>query len=269
MARDEHNRNARREVLKKVLRGAGLMGLGGAVWGGMAIKLKASGAVLRPPGAIEEINFIKACIRCGNCVEACPYDTLKLATPDDGVAIGTPYFTPRSIPCYMCPDVPCVPPCPSGALDVKMIPKQNKSTGDIDPDINKARMGVAMIDEKSCLAFWGIQCDACYRVCPLIGHAITLGFRHNERTGKHAILEPHIHNDVCTGCGLCEHACVTEKAAVFVLPRQLATGKVGDHYIKGWEPSDEERMKMPEESVKETNHPEDILNDWEDLLKDE
>ena len=37
MARDEHNRNARREVLKKVLRGAGLMGLVGAIWGGMAI----------------------------------------------------------------------------------------------------------------------------------------------------------------------------------------------------------------------------------------
>jgi ferredoxin-type protein NapG len=269
MAKNQDIKKSRREVLKSALRGAGLLGLGGAVWGTTAIKLKASDAVLRPPGAIEEKDFIKACIRCGNCVEACPYDTLMLATLGDNIALGTPYFVPRSIPCYMCPEVPCITPCPSGALDINMIPKQNASGETTEPDINKARMGVAVIDEKSCLAFWGIQCDVCYRVCPLIGEAITLEFKRNECTGRHAILEPHIHNDICTGCGLCEHACVTEKAAVFVLSRQIATGNVGTHYIKGWEKTDEDRMEIPVEDESTTTSPEDILNDWEDLLKDE
>ena len=252
-----------------MFRGAGLLGLGGAVWGTAAAKLKASELTLRPPGAIDEKDFVKACIRCGTCVEACPYDTLKLATIDDNTAIGTPYFEPRNIPCYMCIDVPCVPVCPSGALDVKSIPKEVEGITTEIPDINKSKMGIAVIDPGTCLAFWGIQCDACYRVCPLIGEAISLEFTRNERTGKHAFLKPVINGDACTGCGLCEHACVTEKAAIFVLPRSVATGKVGEHYIKGWEKEDEERLKNLKEKSSNEDKPEDILNDWEELLEDD
>ncbi len=246
-----------------------MLGLGGAVWGTAAAKLKASELTLRPPGAIDEKDFVKACIRCGTCVEACPYDTLKLATIDDNTAIGTPYFEPRDIPCYMCIDVPCVPVCPSGALDVKSIPKEVEGITTEIPDINKSKMGIAVIDPGTCLAFWGIQCDACYRVCPLIGEAISLEFTRNERTGKHAFLKPVINGDACTGCGLCEHACVTEKAAIFVLPRSVATGKVGEHYIKGWEKEDEERLKNLKEKSSNEDKPEDILNDWEELLEDD
>jgi len=266
---DEKHMNSRRKVLIKAVRGIGLMGLGGAIWGTTARKLKASDMVLRPPGALEEKNFVKACIRCGTCVETCPYDTLKLATLDDNIAIGTPFFEPRSIPCYMCPDVPCVPVCPSGALDIKGIAKQDASGKTAEPDINKARMGVAVVDEETCLAYWGIQCDACYRICPLIGEAITLDYKRNERTGKHAFLEPHINSEICTGCGLCEHACVTEKAAIFILPRNIATGKVGAHYIKGWDIADEDRLKNKDEDRAKETSPEDILNDWEDLFNDD
>ena len=266
---EEKNINPRREMLKTLFRSAGLLGIGGAVWGNGVVKLKASELTLRPPGAIDEEDFVKACIRCGTCVEACPYDTLMLATVDDHTAIGTPYFKPREVPCYMCVDVPCVPVCPSGALDVKTLAKKGNGAEQEKPDINKARMGVAVIDRDACLAFWGIQCDACYRACPLIGQAITLEFRRNERTGKHAFAEPVVHRDVCTGCGLCEHACITEKAAIFVLPVKIATGKAGEHYIKGWEKQDEERLNnLKERKVKETT-PEDKLNEWEDLFEDE
>lgn len=254
--------------MKTMFRGAGLLGLGGAVWGGTVRKLSASQLTLRPPAAIDENDFVRACIRCGTCVEACPYDTLKLATVDDHTAIGTPYFKPRDIPCYMCPDVPCVPVCPSGALDIKEIVKQDNGLLTDKADINKAQMGVAVIDHESCLAFWGIQCDACYRACPLIGEAISLDYKRNERTGKHAFLEPVVHRDVCTGCGKCEHACVTEKPAIFVLPRNVATGKVGEHYIKGWDKSDEERLNKVEAEKDKSSSPEDILNDWEGLIED-
>ncbi len=104
-------------------------------------------------------------------------------------------------------------------------------------------VGVAVIDDNSCIAFWGIQCDACYRACPLLGEAITVEYTKNERTGKHAFLKPVVHADICTGCGLCEKACVTSKPAIFVLPRQVALGKAGDHYIKGWDKKDESRLK--------------------------
>ncbi len=265
---DEQHTNSRRNALKTLFRGAGLLGIGGTVWGTAVNKIKASDIVLRPPGAIEEKDFLKACVRCGTCVESCPYDTLKLATVEENAAIGTPFFEPRDVPCYMCPDVPCVPVCPSGALDIKKIAENIDGTVTDTPDIKKAQMGVAVIDNEACLAFWGIQCDACYRACPLLGEAITLEYKRNERTGKHAYLEPMVHKEICTGCGLCEHACITEKPAIFVLPRELATGKVGEHYIKGWDKKDEERLKNLEKAKINESAPEDILNNWEDLLDD-
>lgn len=265
----DQNKKSRREILQSALRGAGLLGLGGAVWGTTAKKLKASDIVLRPPGAIEEKDFIKACIRCGTCVENCPYDTLKLATLNDQIAVGTPFFEPRSIPCYMCVDVPCVPVCPSGALDVKEMPKEVDGRPSEDPDIRKSRMGAAIIDEKSCLAYWGIRCDACYRACPLIDEAITIEYKRNEKTGKHAILEPHVHHDTCTGCGICEHVCVTEKAAIFVLPHAIASGEVGTHYIKSWDREDEDRIQDSAKDGDKKRKPEDILNDWEELLEND
>jgi ferredoxin-type protein NapG len=157
---EKQNMNSRRDALKKMFRDAGLLGLGGSIWGVTATKLKASTLTLRPPGALEEDDFVKACIRCGTCVESCPYDTLKLATINDLAAIGTPYFKPRAVPCYMCPDVPCVPVCPSGALDVTTIAGEAEGIGAEEPDIKKARKGVAMVDQESCLDYWGIQCDA-------------------------------------------------------------------------------------------------------------
>ena len=268
MAGDK-NISSRRDALKTMFRGAGLLGLGGAVWGSTAVKLKASELTLRPPAAIDEKDFVKACIRCGTCVEACPYDTLKLATIDDHTAIGTPYFEPRKVPCYMCVDAPCVPDCPSGALNIKNIAKQKDGAKTKEPDINKAKMGVALIDQESCLAFWGIQCDACYRACPLIGEAISLEFKRNERTGKHAFLEPVVHREVCTGCGMCEHACITEKPAIFILPSRVATGKVGEHYVKGWDKNDEKRLENLETEENKKSSPEDILNDWEGLIDDD
>jgi ferredoxin len=34
--------------------------------------------LLRPPGALKEEDFLKTCIKCGMCVEACPFDTSSL-----------------------------------------------------------------------------------------------------------------------------------------------------------------------------------------------
>ena len=137
----------------------------------------------------------------------------------------------------MCPDIPCVPVCPTGALDEASV-----STDGV-LDINISDMGLAVIDDNSCIAFWGIQCDACYRACPLLGEAITIKYEKNERTGKHAFMKPVVQTDVCTGCGMCEKACVTEKPAIFILPREVAEGRAGDYYIKGWDKDDEKRLE--------------------------
>ena len=173
---------------------------------------------LRPPGALPEPEFLGSCIRCGLCVRDCPYDTLKLATPGEEVANGTPYFTARNVPCEMCEDIPCIAACPTGALDPAV------------DDIDEARMGLAaLVNQETCLNFQGLRCDVCYRECPVIDKAITLELQHNERSGRHAIFIPTVHSDHCTGCGKCERVCVLPEAAIKVLPVTVARGYGAGH----------------------------------------
>ena len=85
-------------------------------------------------------------------------------------------------------------------------------------------------------------------------------------------MKPVVHSDVCTGCGLCEKACVTEKASIFVLPREVALGRAGDYYIKGWDKNDEKRLENAKSIITTTerskNKAVDTLNSGlEDLLK--
>jgi ferredoxin-type protein NapG len=154
----------------------------------------------------------------------------------------------RENPCRMCRDIPCTVACPTGALDRSLV--SSHTEGAVQAlDINRARIGIAVIDRETCIAYWGIQCDACYRVCPLIDRAITVERTVNERTGKHAILAPVVHSDHCTGCGMCERACVTKKASIFVLPRIIAMGESSDRYVRGWDEQDEQRIESsPEET---------------------
>ncbi|KHL70953.1 MULTISPECIES: ferredoxin-type protein NapG [Pseudomonas] len=221
--------NSRRRFLQQsaaAIGGACVLGLGVGLYGNQANALAPT--ALRPPGALAEEDFLAACVRCGLCVRACPYDTLKLATLGEPVPTGTPFFTARDVPCEMCEDIPCVPACPTGALDHALT------------DINEARMGLAvLIDQEQCLNYLGLRCDVCYRVCPVIDEAITLERYHNPRSDRHALLLPTVHSEHCTGCGKCEQACVLPDAsAIKVLPRPLAQAKAADHYRKGWEEKD-------------------------------
>ncbi len=244
--------NNRRKFMATTLQSVGLTALGGLLWSGYSDEVKASPLVLRPPGAIKESDFLKACVKCGLCAEACKNrdsnidritgkskaGTLKMAKGGDHKLIGTPFFIPTEVPCYMCEDIPCVPVCPSDALDQVSVSNEK---GELD--INRAKMGLAVVHKESCIAFWGIQCDACYRACPLLGEALTIEMQRNDRTGKHTFMLPIVHDSACTGCGLCEKACVTEKPAIFVLPNEVSKGKAGDHYIKGWDKEDDKRVQ--------------------------
>lgn len=220
------NNPERRRFLKEVTRTAGgLAGVGLLLGLQQQQSLAREGIPLRPPFALTDAKaFSAACIRCGQCVQACPYDMLHLASLLSPLEAGTPYFVARDKPCEMCEDIPCAKACPTGALN-------NQAT-----DINQAKMGLAvLLDHETCLNWQGLRCDVCYRVCPLIDKAITLEMQRNEHSGKHAKFIPTVHSDACTGCGKCEEACVLEEAAIKVLPMDMAKGMLGKHYRLGWE----------------------------------
>lgn len=217
------NSISRRAMLKQLPQGLVLLGLGGFLWGTALKSLAVNKLVLRPPGALPETEFLKACLKCGQCVSACPYDTLKLASFSEGKLPGTPYFEARKIPCYLCADYPCIRKCPTEALSEKRITLNNV------PSINHSKMGIAHIHKNSCIAYKGIHCSACYRACPLKGKAILLVPGANS-TMRLPTLQPVIDEDICTGCGLCEHHCIMEEAAIKVLPLEMIEGKVGEHF---------------------------------------
>ena len=238
---------SRRRLLVDGVKSACAVGLFGLALGVHAKSSRAlPSTAIRPPGALPEEDFLAACSRCGLCVRDCPYDILKLADLGDEVVVGTPYFTARTGACEMCEDIPCVPACPTGALDPQLT------------DITKARMGLAvLVDQENCIAFQGLRCEVCFNICPVRGEALTLEYAPNLRSGKHALFIPVVHSNACTGCGLCERACILEEAAIKVLPLKIAKGELGHHYRLGWEkkkeagrplvaPDVEHRYNLPE-----------------------
>ena len=213
---------SRREFLVNMAQKTTLAVAGGSLWALLLDQqAHANNLILRPPGALKEKDFNAACIKCGQCVRACPYDTLKLATVEQNIPIGTPYYTPRKIPCYMCEDIPCMNACPTGALSHDLA------------TIEDANMGLAVIDMENCISYLGLRCEICHRVCPVQNKAITIE-HHPRKTSKHAMFIPVVHSSDCTGCGVCEEACPTDEAAIKIVKADLVQGKVGEHYRLGW-----------------------------------
>ena len=66
---------------------------------------------------MPEKEFLGLCIKCGQCLQVCPFHSIKLADFGKGHGVGTPYIDATIRGCYACEAVPCVLACPSGALD--------------------------------------------------------------------------------------------------------------------------------------------------------
>lgn len=54
---------------------------------------------MRPPGALEESDFLSSCIKCGQCVQVCPVQAIKLDDIDHGFGVGLPYIDSRKQAC--------------------------------------------------------------------------------------------------------------------------------------------------------------------------
>lgn len=207
----------RRGFVLKSAQSAAAAGCGGLLWWALLEQQASAAGVLRPPGARGGGEFTARCIKCGQCVQACPYRTLHLVPAAARGVGGTPTFDPRSVPCMMCEQLPCVRACPTGALDPGLT------------DVRQARMGLAVVDPEHCLSWQGLRCEICVRVCPAKGQAITVA-NHPRQISKHAMFVPVVHSESCTGCGLCESKCPTELASIRVVDPRIVQGRIGAHY---------------------------------------
>lgn len=184
-----------------ITRRAFLGSAGAALLGAAALPIAESlppqKAVLRPPGALPEPDFLRTCILCQECIRVCPTGGLQPALLEAGLAgLGTPVLVPRQGGCALnpsCPDL-CAQVCPVGAI----LPVTKETM----------HIGVAHVIRESCLAWdQGAKCLVCVEAC-LNSAAVT----YNGRVT--------VNPNLCTGCGRCESGCPVPGSAIRVIPRE-------------------------------------------------
>lgn len=194
-------------------------------------ELKAEGRYLRLPGAVAEGKFLGTCIKCGQCVQVCPYDSVRLLDINTGVAMGTPVIIPEERGCYLCDLLPCVLSCPSGALnhDVSEAPDvmmgkavvvspetcfgMTEETVTEDQIARLISHGTKTPVEKELAekleGYIGKPCTICRDLCPYPDKTEAIGLTN----GKQYI--PEI-KEKCVGCGVCVELCPAKKKVITI-----------------------------------------------------
>ncbi|MBM3296894.1 MAG: 4Fe-4S dicluster domain-containing protein [Candidatus Aminicenantes bacterium] len=170
---------------------------------------RAASSLIRPPGALPEPAFLSRCVKCGECMKACPTGGLQ---PVLGEAGPEGLWTPRLVPrigyceyyCSLCSQV-----CPTGAI--KELGVEEKLA---------VKIGTAWVDKNRCLPYaLGKPCIVCEEHCPtspkaikLVDHPVLLpdGTVSVQRA-------PFVDTALCIGCGICENKCpVMDQPAIYV-----------------------------------------------------
>jgi len=168
-----------------------------------------SSTLLRPPGTTND-ELLRTCIRCAECVRACPTGALSPAVAEAGLeGIWSPILIPRIGYCdYSCNA--CGQACPVEAIPPLSLEVKREQV-----------IGIAQIDRERCLP-WAeaTDCIVCEEMCPLPEKAIRLEQAEvlGEDGAPRTILLPHVERGHCIGCGICEYKCpVSGEAAIRVL----------------------------------------------------
>lgn len=180
--------------------------------------------VIRPPGAVEEREFLERCIRCAECMKVCPNNALHPALFEAGIeGLWTPILIPRvgycEFSCVLCGQV-----CPTGAIQKITEPQK------MGIEQKPVRVGTAMYDRGRCLP-WAMAtpCIVCEEFCPTSPKAIWTEEVHvparpesaasaKDAEAKRVLVKrPHVDPTLCVGCGACEKVCpVVDQPAVYV-----------------------------------------------------
>jgi len=188
--------------------------------------------LIRPPGATEEDNFLARCVRCGNCIKACPNNALQPSLFEGGLeSLWTPVLVPHigfcAPNCTFCSEV-----CPTGAIGKLSV--QDKGWIQLAPKQNPVRLGTAFYDHGRCLPWAnGVECGFCEKACPVTPKAIYFEEAEvTKRTGETVkIKRPVIDLSRCVGCGACERFCVLHDHPAVELSRSGESRERKDRLI--------------------------------------
>ena len=198
--------------------------------------LQSKHQLIRPPGALPETEFLRTCIRCGECMKACLTNTLQPCLWESGLSgLWTPRLDPRMAACeqncYVCGKV-----CPTQAI--RSLSLQEKT---------HAKIGTAVLRKEVCLV-WAQDklCLICAEICPY--HAIV--FRPIEGYRRPVVIASK-----CNGCGYCEYECpVKGDSAIVVVPNGEIRLKEGSYIQEAkklqldFKPNPEDDRFIPDES---------------------
>ncbi len=129
--------------------------------------------IIRPPGALAEDEFMKRCIKCGQCMRVCPTNVIQPGGIDGGLEnLWTPVLNNRigtsgcQLNCTACGQV-----CPTSAI--RPITLSEKLGTDEFAKVGPIKLGTAFFDRGRCLP-WAMDkpCIVCEENCPVSPKAI-------------------------------------------------------------------------------------------------
>jgi len=166
-------------------------------------------ALVRPPGALPEDEFLGRCVRCGECMKVCIGNGLQPTFLQAGLeGMFSPHLLARTGYCeYNC--TLCGQVCPSGAIAELTLPEKQQ-----------AKMGNVSFDKNRCLPYAkAVPCIVCEEHCPTPDKAIK--FREAEvvnSSGETVVMrQPYLVDELCIGCGICEYKCPLPGRAAVIL----------------------------------------------------
>jgi ferredoxin len=144
-----------------------------------------SEGVVRPPGALSEKEFIKRCLKCGQCMRICPTNVIQPAGLESGITnLWTPVMNNRvgssgcQLECVACGYI-----CPTAAIrPLTLAEKIGKGKF---ADKGPIKIGTAFVDKTKCLPWaFNTPCIVCQENCPVSPKAIITRTIFADATGR-------------------------------------------------------------------------------------